>query len=94
MPTETGRFSATGEITGFHGVDIQNILRGGLPRADPELWSLYTYDAMERLTKESLNGAVTSYGYDLAGNRITKSTDGRTIMMQKATAIPSPKRTR
>ena len=38
----------------------------------------YTYDAMERLTKESLNGAVTSYGYDLAGNRITKSTDGRT----------------
>ena len=66
----------------------------GLPRADPELWSLYTYDAMERLTKESLNGAVTSYGYDLAGNRITKSTDGRTIMMQKATAIPSPKRTR
>ena len=38
----------------------------------------YTYDSMERLTKESLNGAVTSYGYDLAGNRITKSTDGRT----------------
>ena len=38
----------------------------------------YTYDAMERLTKESLNGAVTSYGYDLAGNRIVKSTDGRT----------------
>ena len=38
----------------------------------------YTYDAMERLTKESLNGAVTAYGYDLAGNRITKSTDGRT----------------
>ena len=38
----------------------------------------YTYDTMERLTKESLNGAVTSYGYDLAGNRITKSTDGRT----------------
>ena len=38
----------------------------------------YTYDAMERLTKESLNGAVTSYGYDLVGNRITKSTDGRT----------------
>ena len=30
----------------------------------------YTYDAMERLTKESLNGAVTSYGYDLAGIRI------------------------
>ena len=66
----------------------------GLPRADPELRSLYTYDAMERLTKESLNGAVTSYGYDLAGNRITKSTDGRIIMMQKATAIQSPKRTR
>ena len=63
----------------------------GLPRADPELRSLYTYDAMERLTKESLNGAVTSYGYDLAGNRITKSTDGRTIMMQKATAIPDKK---
>ena len=38
----------------------------------------YTYDSMGRLTKESLNGAVTSYGYDLAGNRITKSTDGRT----------------
>ena len=38
----------------------------------------YTYDSMERLIKESLNGAVTSYGYDLAGNRITKSTDGRT----------------
>ena len=38
----------------------------------------YTYGSMERLTKESLNGAVTSYGYDLAGNRITKSTDGRT----------------
>ena len=38
----------------------------------------YTYDSMDRLTKESLNGAVTSYGYDLAGNRITKSTDGRT----------------
>ena len=48
----------------------------------------YIYDSMERLTKESLNGAVTSYGYDLAGNRITKSTDGRTIMMQKATGIP------
>ena len=30
----------------------------------------YTYDSMERLTKESLNGAVTSYGYDLAGIRI------------------------
>ena len=30
----------------------------------------YTYDTMERLTKESLNGAVTSYGYDLAGIRI------------------------
>ena len=38
----------------------------------------YTFGSMERLTKESLNGAVTSYGYDLAGNRITKSTDGRT----------------
>ena len=38
----------------------------------------YTYDSMERLTKERLNGAVTSYGYDLAGNRITQSTDGRT----------------
>ena len=38
----------------------------------------YTYDSMDRLTKESLNGAVTSYGYDLAGNWITKSTDGRT----------------
>ena len=54
----------------------------------------YTYDSMERLTEEKFNGAVTSYDYDLAGNWITKSTDGRTIMMQKATAIPSPKRTR
>ena len=54
----------------------------------------YTYDSMERLTEEKFNGAVTSYDYDLAGNWITKSTDGRTIMMQKATGIPSSKRTR
>ena len=46
----------------------------------------YTYDAMERLTKESLNGAVTSYGYDLAGNRITKSTVYCKSKIQKVAA--------
>ena len=38
----------------------------------------YTYDSMNRLTEEKRNDAVTAYRYDPAGNRIAKSTAGRT----------------
>lgn len=79
MPTEIGRFSATGEKTGFHGVDIQNILRGEFSRTDPELRSLYTYDAQGNLVEASENGTDYHYTHDTEGRVLSKRAWGKTL---------------
>ena len=38
----------------------------------------YTYDGMGRLTREELDGKLTGYSYDMAGNRLSRTTEGRT----------------
>ena len=67
------------EKTGFHGVDIQNILRGGLPRTDPELRSLYTYDAQGNLVEASENGTDYHYTHDTEGRVLSKRAWGKTL---------------
>jgi RHS repeat-associated protein len=41
---------------------------------------LLTYDARDRLLSHSINGAVTSYGYDIHGNLITVQTTDGTVL--------------
>ena len=38
----------------------------------------YTYDGMGRLTGEELDGKLTGYSYDMTGNRLSRTTEGRT----------------
>ena len=67
------------EKTGFHGVDIQNILRGEFSRTDPELWSLYTYDAQGNLVEASENGTDYHYTHDTEGRVLSKRAWGKTL---------------
>ena len=67
------------EKTGFHGVDIQNILRGEFSRADPELRSLYTYDAQGNLVEASENGTDYHYTHDTEGRVLSKRAWGKTL---------------
>ena len=67
------------EKTGFHGVDIQNILRGEFSRTDPELRSLYTYDAQGNLVEASENGTDYHYTHDTEGRVLSKRAWGKTL---------------
>jgi RHS repeat-associated protein len=47
---------------------------------DPQGRTVYTYDALNRLTREQPQAwAPTSYTYDAVGNRLTKAVDGQTV---------------
>ena len=67
------------EKTGFHGVDIQNFLRGEFSRTDPELRSLYTYDAQGNLVEASENGTDYHYTHDTEGRVLSKRAWGKIL---------------
>jgi len=51
----------------------------------------FTYDPENRLTQSAISGATTQYGYDGAGNRLSRKTDGVTIryVLDRSSTLPN-----